>query len=205
MAESNSTGHTAPKKIGRPPVDYTGRTIGVRYVLGKDLERSKRWKPTWIVRCKCGHVFSCLSQALTLKHCMMCAHKGPRPYRRLRPYEATYNIFRSRAKYPVSITYEQFAELARIAECHYCGEKIQWQEYRHQVHGGTGSNLDRMDSAKPYDQDNVVVCCGRCNYAKNDHFTYEEWLQIGTVIRSWRALAALEKEIEAAINNEGGN
>ena len=50
----------------------------------------------------------------------------------------------------------------------------------------------------PYYMDNVVVCCGRCNYAKNDHFSYGEWKQIGALIRSWRALALLEKELEAA-------
>jgi hypothetical protein len=58
-------------------------------------------------------------------------------------------------------------------------------EYR-RAGGGTASNLDRKDSAKPYEMGNIVVCCRRCNYAKNTFFTYDEWKQIGTLIRSWK-------------------
>jgi 5-methylcytosine-specific restriction endonuclease McrA len=73
-------------------------------------------------------------------------------------------------------------------------------EYRKRNGGGTGSFLDRKDSSKPYEMENIVVCCVRCNKAKNTHFTYEEWKELGTVIRKWRALALLQKEIESANN-----
>ena len=120
----------------------------------------------------------------------MCAYKGVRLNRRKRPFEATYNAFAKRARYPITITYEQFFELTKIKECHYCGRPIYWQEYRNSLDtnkklGGNGSNLDRIDNDKPYTTDNVVVCCGRCNYAKGSHFTYDEWKQLGTIIKSW--------------------
>lgn len=30
------------------------------------------------------------------------------------------------------------------------------------------------------------TCCARCNWSKGDQFTYEEWKQIGDLIRSWK-------------------
>lgn len=175
-----------PKRIGRPRIDITGQRFGKRVVLGP-VPVAKNKHARWSVRCDCGHQFTCLTQDLRRgKPCMRCGHKGPRPTRRLRPFEALYNIFVGRAKHPVQLTYEQFAQLAKITECHYCGAEIFWQEYRHRSNKGHGSNLDRCDSAGPYSAENVVVCCGRCNYAKNNHFTYDEWRALGAVIRSWR-------------------
>lgn len=72
----------------------------------------------------------------------------------------------------------------------------------------SASNLDRKDNSRGYDIDNVVVCCGRCNYAKGSHFTHDEWKKIGIVIkgfkkreyvitpRSGRALELLQREID---------
>jgi hypothetical protein len=34
--------------------------------------------------------------------------------------------------------------------------------------------LDRKDNDLGYTPENVVACCTRCNYAKRDHFTYDE-------------------------------
>lgn len=182
-----------PKKIGRPRKDLSGQRFGKRLVLGL-ADTPKNANARWHVRCDCGHEFTCLNQDLwRMGPCRMCGHKGPRINRRKRPYEAMYNIFVGRAKYPVSITYEQFVEFAKIKHCHYCDDEIFWKEYRtDKTPGGTGSNLDRKDSSLPYSFDNIVVCCGRCNYAKNDHFTYEEWMQLGAVIRSWRYIEKLK-------------
>jgi hypothetical protein len=61
-----------------------------------------------------------------------------------------------------------------------------------------GSNLDRKDSSGAYEASNVVPCCRRCNYGKNNMFTYEEWMAIGQVIRSWSLQTELENERKAA-------
>lgn len=174
--------------------------------------RDKDKNILWDVVCTCGREYISLGQTITRTNkCRWCAHKKPRPYRRKRPFEAMYNIFVGRARYPVSLTYEQFAELAQQHECHYCGAEIIWQEYRRSSkRGGNGSNLDRKDNSGPYSLNNVVVCCGRCNYAKGSHFTYDEWVQIGNLIRRWqnksvytltpftrRHPALLERELEA--------
>jgi 5-methylcytosine-specific restriction endonuclease McrA len=166
--------------------DLSGQRFGARLVLSRaGYERGRLY---WNVRCNCGRKFKCLSQALyhRSKRCRMCGHKGPRPYRRKRPFESNYNSLVQRARYPVLITYEQFVEFTKTKECHYCGEDIFWPEYRIKGQGGTATNLDRKDNSKPYELENIVIACRRCNYSKNDHFTYEEWMQIGKLIRSWR-------------------
>ena len=129
---------------------------------------------------------TCLTQALQkTTGCLYCSHKEPRPYRRKRPYEVLYNNLRNRGRHPVLLTYDQFVALTEQKECHYCGTGITWS--RHRLKGETtASNLDRKDNGRPYEQDNVVVCCIRCNKGKNTHFTYDEWKAIGAVIRSWR-------------------
>ena len=159
-----------------------------RTILGL-VPRIKGKRKRWQVRCDCGHEFSCLTQDLHRGGpCIMCGHKGERPYRRKRPYEVNYNSLVQRARHPVLITYEQFVSFTQINECHYCGVPIVWAEYRHKG-AGTASNLDRKDNNRPYEFDNIVVCCRRCNYAKNVHFTYDEWKQLGEVIRTWRQKA----------------
>lgn len=182
---------------GNRPSDLTGLRFGRRVVTGRaESKRDRRTR--WHYICDCGYRGIAYGQGFKLSPmCRSCTQKKAKPARRKRPYEATYNIFKGRAKYPVEITYEQFLELTKQRECHYCGAAVAWQEYRHHGEGGTGSNLDRKDSAGPYSMENVVVCCGRCNYAKNKHFTYEEWKALGDVIRGWRALALLQEELEA--------
>ena len=202
-----------PKLVYRPnnkgplPEDLTGKKFGKRFAIAP-VPREQSIRPSWFVRCECGNEFISLAQAVKKGYgCKECAYKGDRPYKRKRPFEATYNVFKSRTRHKVELTYEQFLEFTKIKECHYCGAEIIWQEFRGVKKGGTGSNLDRKCSKGPYSMDNVVVCCGRCNYGKNRWFNYEEWKQIGELIRSWnkpkcvcvlrtRPLASLEKELE---------
>jgi hypothetical protein len=156
-----------------------------RIVLGV-LPREKGKRKQWQVRCNCGHEFVCLTQDLHRGGpCMMCGHKGPRPWMRKRPYETNYKSLLKRSKHIVRITYDQFVSFTAIKDCHYCGAIIPWQKYRTK-HSGSGSFLDRKDSDGAYEMGNLVVCCARCNYGKSYRFTYDEWVQIGNLIRSWK-------------------
>lgn len=190
--------------------NLTGRVFGNNTVIDIGYPK-KHGKNGWLVKCSCGHIRNLLAWELRKGNkCVWCSHKEPRPYLRLRPYEAQYNIFVGRARFPVEITYEQFAELAQQKHCHYCGADVIWSEYRRaDKRGGGGSNLDRKDYRLGYKLNNVVVCCGRCNYAKGTHFSYEEWKEIGLLIKKWGkqpvqpltpvsgiAMALLEKELE---------
>jgi hypothetical protein len=109
--------------------------------------------------------------------------------KRKRPFEAVYNSFihtSERDGKPNTLTYEEFVAFANIPECHYCGAEIVWRMYtyfrgKHQLR----YNLDRKDNAVGYTKENCVVCCKRCNQAKLNHFTYDEWVKIGNVIKEF--------------------
>ena len=174
--------------------DLVGQRFGRRVVLNRAAKyRDGRYK--WTVRCDCGHVTDVLVQTIKRSPtCLQCAHKGPRPYRRVKPFQTVFRAL-MRHRHAVRLTYDQFVEFTKIPECHYCGATLQWTAHR-RLGQGYPTNLDRKDSAKPYTVDNVVVCCPRCNKAKNNLFTYAEWVQIGAVIRE-RAMAKLQKVLES--------
>lgn len=164
--------------------------FGKRTVLRMADRRGLR--QLWKVRCDCGNEYECLTQHLRRgAGCLRCVHKGPRVYRRKRPYEYRYNVLKNRGRHTVLLTYEEFLEFTKITECHYCSETVTWGS-PFGKNRTTGSNLDRKDNNRPYEIDNVVVACRRCNYGKNAFFSYEEWLALGTLIRSWRT-ALVEK------------
>jgi hypothetical protein len=62
-----------------------------------------------------------------------------------------------------NITQSQHWTLIEPNVCYYCGKHL------HE----TGSGLDRIDSAKGYDFDNVRACCKHCNKAKSNLTEYD--------------------------------
>ena len=164
--------------------DLTGQTINDKYVIGP--VRTIKNRLLWDVRCHCGNRYQTQSQSLKLSRgCRQCAFKDDRPHRRLRPYEALYNAFKYRAKVKVLISYDDFVEIATTnPTCHYCDSPLVWAAHN-LTRSSSASNLDRKDPSQPYQKENIVSCCIRCNKAKLDHFTYNEWVEIAQVIKSW--------------------
>jgi 5-methylcytosine-specific restriction endonuclease McrA len=106
---------------------------------------------------------------------------------KLRPYESAFNTFLLNAKrrsIETNITFENFLELTKVTECTYCNAPIEWPDYNVRKH--QGHNLDRKDNSRGYLFNNVVVCCWFCNNLKGSRLTYEQMLQVGALIRSWR-------------------
>jgi hypothetical protein len=102
------------------------------------------------------------------------------------PFKALYNKFvydRKRFDQDCSISYTDFVELAKIKFCHYCKEEVFWAEYS-LGKNGYKYNLDRMNSNIGYHLYNVVVCCWSCNEMKSNKFTYNEFLEIGKILKS---------------------
>lgn len=66
----------------------------------------------------------------------------------------------------LTISYEQFGVI-RTGPCFYCGLELP----------KTGSGLDRIDSDRPYEPNNVRPCCTNCNYAKR-RFSTKEFFEL---------------------------
>ncbi len=75
-----------------------------------------------------------------------------------------------------SITREEYAALI-ASPCYYCGLENTVE---------TGIGLDRLDNGQGYTLENVVSCCGLCNYVRADRFTPEEMLLVGRAVRQVR-------------------
>jgi hypothetical protein len=97
---------------------------------------------------------------------------------RKKPFESIYNqIYRDDRGFISALSYEDFLSFTSNDACHYCLTKIVWNPY------STVNNefisrayyLDRKDSSLGYSKSNCVVCCTKCNRAKNADYTYEEW------------------------------
>lgn len=137
----------------------------------------------YLCRCVCGKETKIRGGNLSNGH-----SRGCRNCLRLRPFESLYNIFQKKARNrdkEIKLTYEEFLKFTNISECHYCGGAIFWAAH-HTVKFGRKYNLDRKDNSGGYTKDNLLVCCYRCNRIKSDDISYEEMIQIGWAIKSWR-------------------
>jgi hypothetical protein len=90
-----------------------------------------------------------------------------------------------RDKRQMTISYEEFLTLIGTGKppCYYCGDVV---EYKMGSSGSQTYHLDRLDNRFGYHKDNVVVCCKKCNFAKGDRYTYEEWFAMTKALRDHR-------------------
>lgn len=103
--------------------------------------------------------------------CQICSH-------RKKPFESLFNTFRlDHRKIINTLSFTDFLNFTKQKNCHYCNNTINWIEYP-TVGGKFNSNayyLDRKDNSEGYSVENCVVCCTKCNLAKGNRYTYEEW------------------------------
>lgn len=166
-------------------IDLSGKRYGRLLVLQRG-ENNKQGHPQWVCRCDCGAsrtVSGCNLKTGNSESCGCLKSEAARSRRLLRPYEATYRSMVRNTPHSVRISYEDFLKFTLVTECHYCGAAIRWGQ---ESKDGLAYNLDRKDCSRGYRKGNIVVCCARCNWAKGDHFTYHEWMQIAAVIRTWK-------------------
>lgn len=167
-------------RCARGYVDLTGRTFNKWTVIKRGTRKDGR---IWVCACRCGRIQSLSTAQLKQEYSKSCKYCFERPDVRLRPYEALYNKLRGEAARlqrrtgwaaECDLSYEDFLAFTTQLSCHYCGSPIVWSMYN--LHGkGQGCNLDRKDNGKGYVHGNVVVCCDRCNRAKGNRYSYDEW------------------------------
>lgn len=76
-----------------------------------------------------------------------------------------------------TLTRAEYEALLASNRCAYCGAPPP----------ESGHGVDRMDARKGYTSDNVVLACDACNRIKADIFSFEQMLEIGVLLRRWRA------------------
>lgn len=116
--------------------------------------------------------------------CRSCCQRGL-------PFEASYNELINRYdhhKKDVTITYKEYYELCKNVNCHYCNDNLNRKPYTKfkgkDVPNSRAYMLDRMDNRIGYTKDNVVNCCWKCNAAKGDRYSYEEWYNMTEYLRN---------------------
>lgn len=104
---------------------------------------------------------------------------------RRRPFESTYITLKNSKRHKVDFTYEEFLEFTKIDKCHYCLDAIKWQPYAYdrKKYISRAYYLDRVNNDIHYTKENCVVCCTRCNRAKSNKFSYEEWFGMTSYLR----------------------
>lgn len=178
-------GHNKASKLAK---DWTGHKFG----MWTAIKRHKKKKGQdnrirWLCQCECGKETVRLLTNMKAGQNTGCGCQNPR---RKRPFEALYNMFvntsRRRGRTRGIMAFKTFLLFTLIPDCHYCGVALNWQPY---YSNNSGYKLDRKDNSKGYTKSNCVPCCARCNRSKSDNFTYEEWLQIGQLIKLMRLAA----------------
>ena len=181
--------------------DIDGLVVGRLTVLGKnDDPRSKYvdkkgksiWKQHYDCHCECGNTISirkdsligikktyscgCLQKEASRKIGQSCRKpKGVVPFNYILYNYKNRAIKKGRE---FSLTEDHFRQLI-TSDCHYCGDPPSNKAFNSKfpddkfIYNG----IDRKDSKLGYTIDNVVACCGNCNYAKSD-LTQEEFFEL---------------------------
>lgn len=189
-------------------LNLLGNKYGKLTVIGfKFRDNKKRY--IWACRCNCGKMKDVPQDLLTsgrtkscgclLKECRYVRNKYPDRTNKL--FNTLYSPIKKRHKKLTKnenyISFDEFKKLS-ISNCFYCNRIPSQIEY--DIRYGRKGNkrkiiisdttllhngLDRIDSTKGYEKNNVVPCCYACNLAKNkfniDEFKsnikliYEHW------------------------------
>ena len=91
----------------------------------------------------------------------------------VKPLNDFIHSYKQRAKkgnYSYSLTREEFSNLIKQS-CYYCGNpplELKRADWKLRNDFLIANGIDRINSNKGYELNNVVPCCGDCNYAKSN-------------------------------------
>lgn len=120
--------------------------------------------------------------------CRSCSKKG-------RPYEGVYKRIGSNSKWNNNLLYDEFLRFTKIKNCHYCDTFIKWEKYTsdNSELKSRATNLDRIDPFKDYSTSNCVVCCWDCNQIKRNLVCYEDFIEIGKILKNRKYNSKFDK------------
>ena len=103
-----------------------------------------------------------------------------------RPFESIYNGLKNdHRNIKILLTFEEYLEFTKIKKCHYCKDFINWKSYgvENGVYKSRAYFLDRKNFSGPYSKENCVICCTKCNRARGNRYSYEEWFGMTKYLR----------------------
>lgn len=113
-------------------------------------------------------------------HCKSCKRlygqyqDKKQPYRRSPKGRYIYSKHAAKTRnIEFSLTRQEYISVVGSASCFYCQGSLPV----------TGSGLDRVDSSVGYTKNNVVPCCGRCNWTKGDRWTFAQFCEFIPILR----------------------
>ena len=135
-----------------------------RSVTSVTVARSKFKLPMLCSCTNCNMIFAKVNEESLCSDCIPTEKEYSHTYRS--SLKGRWQMYKSNAKkrnIPFNMSIEDFNELWQ-KDCNYCGSEIKY------------IGVDRVDSSKPYELDNVVPCCSRCNEMKMAE-TKEDWIK----------------------------
>lgn len=138
----------------------------------------------WLCKCDCGNektiiaIGACLKNGST-KSCG-CFRRKRLPYGE-NAFNRLYGTYRRRSLQKglsFDLSKEEFRKITS-QNCFYCGiepKQVACKGYAKYYGEYIYNGIDRIDSTKGYEKDNIVPCCGQCNVAKNN-YSYDEFLE----------------------------
>jgi hypothetical protein len=137
----------------------------------------------WLCKCDCGGEIIVTGHQLRRGYTASCGHchenglpliRKNGVVARLPPGESAFNRWvygMKRAAKLRGFEWDLDKDFVRVLSkqpCHYCGVEPMQVFMRYDMNGGYIYNgLDRVDSERGYTKDNVVPCCGTCNFCKS--------------------------------------
>lgn len=166
-----------------------GQVFGRLTVIGKADPIGKRKRAAWLCRCECGVEKVVKADALKAGHTQSCGCLNDEkrkeraaglwaPLVKYHPSETSARRVWKKRYSDGNLSFEDFMKLTQM-DCNYCGaepnnianaasEDKKSSQYAKENGDFKYNGLDRIDSSKPHDLENVVPCCFPCNIAKHD-------------------------------------
>lgn len=186
---------------GRTPVlDLTGQTFGLVTAFKREmvLRPSGRLEGRWRCKCKCGKEVSIRTSALLNGNTKSCGCFRGRP---IGYGKSARNSILSRYKKNAQtanrlwLLSDEMFDFLTSSPCHYCGNL---PTNCHVLHTGFGefryNGIDRKDSSRGYEPNNVVSCCKECQRAKSN-MPYEKFIAFLHRAGAWQLNKAIRQPL----------
>jgi hypothetical protein len=166
-------------------IDLTGKVFGKLCVI-KRVE-NKGNQTYWLCKCDCGNEKIIYGGSLIRGYTKSCGCLVSETFKKkygessLNKIYYTYVNGAEKRNLSFSLTKEEFEKILKT-NCYYCGispSNIQKNMFNNGDYIYNG--IDRINSSKGYETDNVVACCWKCNRAKSI-MSYEEFIELVKLI-----------------------